>query len=131
MPGWPGRSRGLAIAAPLLMGLAACAGEDNRPTPSAPPLPAATREERWIQDIDYLAAELPRLHPNLFFHAPRSEFDGVVAAVRSAAPSARDHEIVAGLMRIAAVAGDGHTSAYRWRGFRYLPLALTRLSDGL
>jgi hypothetical protein len=127
----PGRRRrsGL-VPVPLLLGLAACGGSDQ-PKPSAPPRPAATREERWIQDIDYLAAELPRLHPNLFFSAPRSEFDDVVATVRATAATARDYEIVAGLMRIAAVAGDGHTTVYRWRGFRYLPVALTRLSDGL
>ena len=34
-------------------------------------------------------------------------------------------------MRIAAVPRDAHTTAYRWRGFRYLPLTLTRLADGL
>ncbi len=118
------------VLAVSLAGLVACGGADG-PTPSAPPAPAATREERWIQDIDYLASELPRLHPNLFYAAPRSEFDGVVAAVRAAAPTARDHEIVAGLMRIAAVARDGHTAVYPWRGFRYLPLGLTRLADGL
>jgi hypothetical protein len=118
------------IAVPLLSGLIACGGGD-RPSPSAPPAPAATREGCWIQDIDYLAAELPRLHPNLFFQASRGEFDSVVAAVRATAATAPDHVIVAGLMRIVAVAGDGHTAVYRWRGFGYLPLALTRLADGL
>jgi hypothetical protein len=127
---WQGASGRIASAVALLSGLAACGGDD-RPTPSAPPAPAATREERWIQDIDYLAAELPRLHPNLFFKTPRSEFDSVVASVRASATTARDHEIVAGLMRIAAVPGDGHTSVHRWRSFRYLEIALTRLADGL
>jgi hypothetical protein len=113
-----------------LLLLSACGG-DKQPTPSATPAPAATTQERWIQDVDYLASELPRLHPNLFFKSPRSEFDSVVATVRAAVPSSADHEIVAGLMRIAAVAGDGHTSVYRWSRFRYLPLALTRLADGI
>jgi hypothetical protein len=123
------RGRIAGVVASLL-GLVVCGGND-RPTPSAPPTPAATREERWVQDVDYLAAELPRLHPNLFFKASRSEFDAVVASVRASATTARDHELVAGLMRIAAVPGDGHTTVYRPRGFRYLPLALTRLADGL
>ena len=47
----------------------------------------------------------------------------VVAEVRAAAATARDHEIVAGLMRIAAVPGDGHTSVYRPRE---LPLPAAR-----
>jgi len=123
-------ARGIAAAIPLLAALGACGGQDQ-PSPTAPPAPAATREERWLQDIDYLASELPRLHPNLFYRTPRGEFDAVVAAVRQAAPAARDHEIVAGLMRVAAVAGDAHTSVWRWRGFRHLPLELTRLADGL
>jgi hypothetical protein len=122
------RRRAAAVLA-VLTSFVAC-GEDL-PTPSAPPAPAATREERWIQDIDYLAAELPRLHPNLFFRASRSDFESVVAAVRASATTARDHEIVAGLMRIAAVPGDGHTTVYRWPRFSYLPLSLTRLADGL
>jgi hypothetical protein len=105
MLGWPGRSWTSAVVAPLLVSLAACGGED-RPTPIAPPAAAATREGRWIQDVDYLAAELPRLHPNLFFQASRGEFDAVVASVRTAAATCRDHEIVAGLMRIAAVARE-------------------------
>jgi hypothetical protein len=112
-----------------VIALGACG--DDRPTPSAPPPPAGTPQERWLQDIDYLAGELPRLHPNLFFKTTRSEFDAVVAAVRAAAPTARDHENVAGLMRIAAAPGDGHTTVYRWRGFGYLPLALAHLRGGL
>jgi hypothetical protein len=130
MLGWSVRGRATALAVPVIVSFAACGGDD-RPTPSAPPPPAATREERWVQDIDYLAAELPRLHPNLFFQTPRGEFDAVVATVRATAATARDHEVVAGVMRIAAVARDAHTTAYRWRGFRYLPLVLTRLRDGL
>ncbi len=109
--------------------LAACGGD--RLTPTAPPPPAATREERWIQDVDYLASELPRLHANLFFQTSRGEFDAVVASVRATAGSARDHEVVAGLMRIAAAVRDAHTTVYTWRGFRYLPIALTPLTDGL
>ncbi len=120
----------VAISVALVAGLAACGG-DSRKLPTAPPPPAATPQERWLQDVDYLAAELPRLHPNLFFATPRAEFDAVVAEVRARVPAARDHEVVAGLMRIAAAPRDGHTTVYRWRSFRYLPLALTRLEGGL
>jgi hypothetical protein len=41
-------------------------GED-RPTPQAPPPAAATREERWIQDIDYLATELTAAPPTAWW----------------------------------------------------------------
>ncbi len=119
----------LLLALAALTGLAACGGD--QPSTTAPPLPASTREGRWQQDVDYLASELPRLHANLFFRISRAEFDAVVSPVRASTATARDHEIVAGLMRIAAAAGDGHTAVYRWSRFSQLPLAFTRLSSGL
>jgi hypothetical protein len=117
------------LAGFVALALGSCGGDQANPT--APPLPAATREGRWQQDVDYLATELPRLHANLFFRISRAEFDAVVSPVRASTETARDHEIVAGLMRIAAAAGDGHTTVYRWSRFSRLPLALTRLADGL
>jgi hypothetical protein len=117
------------LAGLLALALWSCGGDQANPT--APPLPAATREGRWQQDVDYLAAELPRLHANLFFRISRAEFDAVVGPVRASTDRASDHEIVAGLMRIAAAAGDGHTTVYRWSRFSLLPLAFTRLAGGL
>jgi hypothetical protein len=115
---------------PLGLALLAACGE-SRPAPSAPPSPAATRDGRWAQDVEYLASELPRLHPNLFFQTPRAEFDAAADELKRAVPSLADHEVVVGLMRLAALPGDGHTFLYRWTGFRRLPLELTRLADGL
>jgi hypothetical protein len=100
-------------------------------TPSPVPSPAATREGRWAQDVEYLAAELPRLHPNLFFRTPRAEFDRVVDEVRRAMPAATDAEAIVGLMRVAAVPGDPHTAVYAWEEFPKLPVRFTRLAGGL
>ncbi len=63
-----------------------------------------------MQDIDYLAEQLARLHPNLFFRTPCTEFDALVNEVRRAVPSRSDAEVAVSLLRIAAVPGDGHTS---------------------
>jgi len=41
----------------------------------------------------YDAAELARLHPNLFFRTPRADFDRSVDEVRRAAPTSADHEV--------------------------------------
>src|SRR5262249_53495808 len=69
----------------------------------------ASREEAWREDIDFLAAELPRRHKKAFFHCRREDFAGAVAALRNAVPRLSDHEIVVGLMKLAAMLGDAHT----------------------
>jgi hypothetical protein len=84
-----------------------------------------------VQDVEYLATELPRLHPNLFFRTSRADFDGVVDEVRRAVPASADHELMVGLMRIPAVAGDPHTTLYAWEEFPKVPLRFTRLAGGL
>jgi hypothetical protein len=89
------------------------------------------RRDGSRQDADYLAAELVRLHPNLFFHTPREEFDRTVDEVRRAATTAADHEMMVGLMRIGAVSGDPHTTLYAWEEFPKTPVRFTRLASGL
>jgi hypothetical protein len=115
------------IAALLIVATVACGGPAASPVPS----PAATRDGRWVQDVDYLAAELVRLHPNLFFQTPRAEFDRVVDEVRRSVPTSTDDEMVVGLMRIPAAAGDPHTTVYAWEEFPKAPLRFTRLAGGL
>ena len=113
-----------------LLAVAAGCG-DNPVTPDAPPSPAATRDGRWIQDVDYLTSQLERLHPNLFFATPRSTFEGAASDLKNEVPRLSDHQMVLGLMRLAALPGDAHTTLQRWAGFERLPLRLASLADGL
>lgn len=101
--------------------------------PSPAPAPAATRDGRFIQDIDALALDLPRLHTNLFFKTPREAFEREVAMLKTRVAGMADHEVVTGLMRLAALPGDAHTaiSPFSYAGFRRLPLRVRFLSDGL
>jgi hypothetical protein len=108
--------------------LAGCSGSPTRPDP--PPTPAATSEGRRLQDVDYLASQLERLHPNLFFQTPRAEFERAVADVRAAAPSLPDHQFGVALMRLAALPRDAHTSAGIPLAFRRLALRFSRLAGG-
>jgi hypothetical protein len=119
------RSR-LALVA-LLLG--SCGQGPLAPDP--PPAPAATRDGRWTQDVDYMVDQLARLHLNLFFRTPRSAIDEAAADLKRSLPALADHEVVVHLMRIAALPGDAHTGLAPWPGFRRLPLRLTRLADGL
>jgi len=118
-----------ALIPAFLLVLGACG--DSRPSPSAPPSPAATRDGRWVQDIEYVVAELSRLHPNLFFQTPRAQFEAAADELKRAVPSLADHEVVVGLMHLLALPGDAHTNLARWSAFHSLPLELTRLADGL
>jgi hypothetical protein len=123
------QARSAYIAAAV--GIVVSVGCDTAVAPSSLPSPASTREGRWIQDVDYLAGELARLHPNLFFHTSRADFERSVEEVRRAAPTAADHEMMVGLMRVAAVPGDPHTTLYAWEEFPKAPVRFTRLAAGL
>jgi hypothetical protein len=95
---------------------------------------AQTRDERWRQDLQFLATELPRLHANLFFQRPREEFERDVAELNAAIPSLQDHEVIAAMTKIVASMGDGHTRLDWQRtapSFRTYPLQLYWFPDGL
>jgi len=125
------RSRTGSLAATVLVGSLAACGGDSLPSPSAIPSPAATRDGRWVQDLDYLSAGLARLHANLFFRTPRADFERAVEDVRQAVPRLSDAEVVIGIMRIVALVGDAHTGVQVHDRFHRLPVELTRLADGL
>jgi hypothetical protein len=78
-----------------------------------------------------MASQLPRLHPNLFFRTPRADFEAAAQQLKDQVPRLQDHEIVVGMMRLAALPGDAHTTLLPWSGFHRLPLRLERLADGL
>ena len=92
----------LTLASLLL--LPGCSSSPAGPSPAPPPV--ATRDGRFIQDIDALALDLPRLHANLFFKTTREEFDREVASLKTRVAEMADHEVVTGLMRLAALPGD-------------------------
>src|SRR5262245_29427210 len=119
-----------ALVASCLVACVGC-GSDRPTLPGAAPSPAATREGRWVQDIDYLATELPRLHPHLFFRTPRADFDRAVDEAKRAVPSQQDHEVAVSLLRLTALPGDGHTTLSFPVSFHQLPLRLMQFPDGL
>lgn len=90
--------------------------------------------EKWRQDLQYFATQLPLLHVNAFSKISRAQFDQAVADLDRDIPALQDHEIVVRLMRIVAMIGDSHTTL-RTEGstqqFRLYPLSLYWFSDGL
>jgi hypothetical protein len=79
------------------------------PEPAPHPTPAATRDERWQQDIDYLTSQLAALHRNAFFRTSRVVFEARAEALIAQTPQLSDDAIIAGMADLAAMIGDGHT----------------------
>ncbi len=65
--------------------------------------------EIWRRDLDLLAEELPRRHPDLFASLPRPDFEEDLARLRGRVEDSAHHELVTELARIVAAVGDGHT----------------------
>lgn len=92
---------------------------------------AASREEKWRDDLRILASELPRRHKNLFFNITKEKFEKSVAELDALIPSLTDSEIKVALMRIVAQVGDSHTHVqWGYDDFTIFPLKVYRFSDG-
>src|SRR5262249_35901721 len=71
--------------------------------------PQLTREEIWRGDLQYLFAELPKRHKNLFFKINPQQFDREIAGIIEAVPTLSDSQIKLALRRLMAMIGDPHT----------------------
>ena len=71
------------------------------------------RTERWQEDINTLAAELPQSHKNLFFQLTESEFKQGIQKLKDELSEISDEEVIWRLSQIVASVGDAHT------GLRY------------
>ncbi|MBV9927019.1 MAG: tetratricopeptide repeat protein [Acidobacteria bacterium] len=91
--------------------------------------------ERWREDLRYAAREMEARHKNLFHATSRGQFDAAFKRLDERVPTLARHQIIVELMRIAAMAGDGHTNVAPTRdpkiGFRTLPLKLYLFGDGM
>lgn len=89
----------------------------------------------WRQDVQLIARELPRRHPNAFARLTRASWDSAVRALdRRIAGLSRAQAQVA-LMELVALVHDGHTAlnpgfdpAFEWH---YYPVRFEWLGDGL
>ncbi|MDQ3746267.1 MAG: S41 family peptidase [Acidobacteriota bacterium] len=97
-------------------------------------LPTPLGADKWRQDLQFLATQLPLLHVNAFTKITRDEFDRAVADLNRDIPTLQDRQIIVRLTQIVAMIGDAHTSL-RADGtpqqFRVYPLTLYWLKDGL
>lgn len=102
--------------------------------PAPHPMPAATRDGRWQQDVEYLGSQLPYLHVDPFFKVSEMDFQRSVTDLANRVPNLNDEQIIVEMMRIVASIGDGHTRTYPGSkpvNFSSLPLEMRWLEDGL
>jgi len=88
---------------------------------------------QWLEDLDYLATELPKHHKNLFFQLKEEDFHRDIEKLKDEIPYLEDYKIIAGIMKIIAKVGDSHTSVAIWKipAFRYIPVDFKLYSDGV
>lgn len=70
----------------------------------------ADRDRRWIEDADYLAQQIVAIHPSPFLTHSREAFGAELETLKAEIPRLRDYEVAARLAKLAAMAGDAHTS---------------------
>lgn len=98
------------------------------------PKPGLTAAQ-WRSDLEALMQGLEKTHKNIYHATGRAQFDSAVKDLHDRIPSLRRHEILAGMMRIVAMVGDGHTNIYPSRdtviAFHILPVALYLFKEGM
>lgn len=81
-------------------------------------------KQKWREDLQFLAREIPRRHKNAFHKITKEQFERAVAELDAQIPALDDAEIVLNLSRIAAMVGDGHTRVNWHWSYRPVPLNL-------
>jgi hypothetical protein len=93
---------------------------------------APVSAEQWAADIDYLAAELPKRHPNPFRYTSRESFNAQLASVKAQAADLSDIEIAIRLQQAVASLKDGHTEvATNIEPMTWFPLRFHVFPDGI
>jgi len=109
---------------PRLIAVAAlgfCSATAITPQARAQARPTAAE---WREDLRFLAARLPVVHPNLFHHVSKPEFEAAVARLDRRIPDLEPHQILVELARLTALVREGHTGVLVSRQPRELLAAL-------
>jgi hypothetical protein len=96
---------------------------------------APVTPEGWRADIAYVVERIEAMHPMPFRRISRAQFENEAKSLEDRASGLSRDETVAGIARLVALIGDGHTAipteALRQFGDHVLPLRLYRYGDGL
>ncbi len=93
-------------------------------------LQAQSTDQQRIADIQYVATQLPALHPNFFFQLKPSDFNAAVQSLTNQESSLTAAEFAVRLAQLVAMVGDPHTILYLNTGPTF-PLSFRWLDDGV
>ena len=126
------RIRIAAAWAAALLALSPVEAATQQPANGSPP---AMTANQWRDDLKFMASDMQKRHANLYHHVSREDFDGAVADLDAQIPNLPRNRIIVGMMRIAAMVGDGHTRVEPRKdpafGFPSLPVKFYLFDDGL
>ena len=110
-----------ALALAAVLGLTGLAAAD---APRAALTPA-----QWRADLQFLARELPKRHPEPWRFTPQAKFEAAVAALDARLTGLDADQAYVGLDEIALLMGDGHTFVQFPDDVVDLPIRLGRFGD--
>lgn len=93
-------------------------------------LNTASREERWLSDLNLVKGELPKKHKNLFFSKTKTEFIKDMDSLISNIKKYNDIEIKSELARIINSVNDSHTRV-DIQGTLLYPLSFFEFEEGI
>ena len=96
--------------------------------------PNLNRDRQWQFDLDFLLAEIRRLHYRYRWDSLPASITTLSDALRADISRLSDDQIVVRIQRILAQLGDGHSVVYFFggdHGLKRLPVNLYFFSDGL
>jgi uncharacterized protein (TIGR03437 family) len=97
----------------------------------------SARDQARLQDLNFLAAQLPKMHANFFFQLNPADYSNAAGQLGAQVSTLTDAQFYVGLAQLVAMAGDAHTfvglfgSAAARAGFRTFPLEFRWLDDGV
>lgn len=86
--------------------------------------------EDWLEDIDQIKNELPKLHKNFFHAKNETVFYNKIFDLKQNLVNMESYKIVMELSRIVATAGDAHTAVMIPRSKR-LPFDCYAFEEGV
>ena len=79
---------------------------------------------QWQEDLQTVSKTIKSKHKNPFHHTTEAEFDKQVKSLNDRIPEMEAPEILIGLMKTAAMIGDGHTAVWGFRQTMLFPIHL-------
>jgi hypothetical protein len=102
---------------------------------SAPSLRAHTiPPEAWIEDLDTLAEQLLKVHPDFFTVHSVEEFETALSELAERSTELDDVQMTMGISRLVAMGGDAHTNSgfgFAENQMRRMPIQAAVLADGV